>query len=200
MCKLLLPFGLQAGELSFVQLAVNAVFLGKQLGVGTALLNSFAVHDDDFVCVLDGGQTVRNHEGGAVLAQLVQRILNVVFGHIIQRRGRFVQNQDWWIFQKDPCNRDALLLSAGQLDAALADEGVVALRQGHDVIVNICLLGSLDDLLAGSAQLAVGDVVKDGSSEQEHILLDDTDLTAQRGAGDAADVFAVNRDLPPLIS
>ena len=53
------------------------------------------LHNDDFICMLDGGKSVCNHDSGTVLAQFVQRILNVVFGHIVQSGGRFIQNKDW---------------------------------------------------------------------------------------------------------
>lgn len=40
---------------------------------------------------------------------------------------RLVQNQYWGIFQDCPCNRNTLLLSAGQIYAAVTDFCLVAL-------------------------------------------------------------------------
>src|SRR5699024_2770607 len=74
------------------------------------------------------------------------------------------------------------------------DKGVVAFRQGHDVVVEVCFLGSFDDLLAGSTQLAIGDIVEDGAGKEEDILLYNTDFLAQRVASDIADVVTVDRD------
>ena len=162
--------------------------------MGAALLDAVAVHDDDLVGVFDGGQAVGNHDGGAVFAQLVQRILDVVFSHVVQRRGCLVENQNRWILQKDAGNRDTLLLTAGQLDAAFTDKGIVAFRQAHDVVVDVGFFSCLVDLLAAGSQLAVGDVVKDGAGEEENILLHDADFAAQRTAGDLADVLSVDAD------
>jgi hypothetical protein len=42
-----------------------------------------------------------------------------------ERRGRLVQHQDRRVLQDHPRDRDALALAARELDAALADVGVV---------------------------------------------------------------------------
>ena len=65
--------------------------------MSAAFLNAIAVHNDDFICMLDGGKSVCNYDSGTVLAQFIQRILNIVFSHIVQSGGRFVQNKDWRI-------------------------------------------------------------------------------------------------------
>ena len=45
-----------------------------------------------------------------------------------ERRGRLVEDQDRGILQDHPGDGDALALAAGELDAALADLGVIARR------------------------------------------------------------------------
>ena len=53
---------------------------------------------------------------------------------------------------------------------------------------------ALHDVLVGRAQPPIGDVFANGRSEQEHVLLHDADLAAQRGLRHVADVDAVDGD------
>ena len=58
-------------------------------------------------------------DAGAILHQHLQGILNGALGDGIQRRGGLVQNEDGGIFQDHPRNGQALLLAAGELEAAI---------------------------------------------------------------------------------
>jgi hypothetical protein len=58
------------------------------------------MHHDDAVGILDGGQAVGNHDGGAILHQVFQRSLYQPLGLGIQRRRRFIQNQQRCVFQQ----------------------------------------------------------------------------------------------------
>ena len=55
--------------------------------------------------------------------------LDRLFRLRIERRRRFVEDQDRRVLQQRARDRDALLLAAGQLQAALADFGFVAVGQ-----------------------------------------------------------------------
>ena len=59
----------------------------------------------------------------------VERVLDVLLGVAVERRGRLVEHQDRRALEDGAGDGDALLLAAGELEAALADLGVVALRQ-----------------------------------------------------------------------
>jgi hypothetical protein len=52
-----------------------------------------------------------------------QFILDRLFGVAVERGGRLVEHQDARIFQDGAGDGDALLLAAGELQAALADLG-----------------------------------------------------------------------------
>ena len=91
---------------------------------------------------------------------------------------------------------DALLLAAGELQAALADLGLVAVGREADEIVDLGEPGRLLDLLVGRLRAAVADVVADGVVEQHGVLRDHADGAAQRLLGDVADVLAVDGDAP----
>ncbi len=129
-------------------------------------------------------------------AALLQLGLDGAFVGRVQRRGGFVEDQDRRVLQQRARDRHALLLAAGQLQAALADHGVVALGRGRDEVVDVRRLGRRLDLGARRAGAAIGDVVFDRVVEQHRVLRHDADGLAQAGLRDRADVLAVDRDAP----
>ena len=74
-------------------------------------------------------QPVRDHQRGAVLAQLGDRFLHMPLGFGIERCGRLVEQDDRRILDQRARDRDALALAAGELQAVLADRRVVAVRE-----------------------------------------------------------------------
>ncbi len=79
------------------------------------------VHDDDAIGMLDGGQTMGNHERGAITLQRLERFLHAPLGFGIERRGGLVQHENRRVLQQGPRDGDPLLLAAGKLRAAIAD-------------------------------------------------------------------------------
>ena len=175
------------------QLGVNAALRDK-LGMGAALENAVFADDDDFIRVADGGQAVGDDQRGAPFGKAVKRGLNLALGGGIQRAGRLIQNEHTRVFQEDAGDGDALLLAAGEHHAALADDGIVAIRHGHDVLVDFGQLGGLDHLVHRRAWTAIADIIQNRTGEEEHVLLDDADAAAQIGQLDAADILPVQRD------
>ena len=100
--------------------------------MGALFHDSLLAQHKDTVVVLDGGQTVGDGQCGAAMSQLFKALSHKDFALVIQCAGGFVQNQDGRVLQENPGNGDALLLSAGQLDTALANIGVVAVLQRKD--------------------------------------------------------------------
>ncbi len=96
-----------------MKLGVNAAVF-QQISMASAFNNDTVLNHDDFVSLLDSRQTVRNHQRGTVLLQLIQGRLNSAFRFRIQRGGRFVQNQNWAIAQQRTRNGDTLTLTAGE--------------------------------------------------------------------------------------
>ena len=72
-------------------------------------------------------QPMRDDEGRAPGPQLAQTVLNHLLALAVEARRGFVEDQDARVGQDGARDRDALSLAAGQLDAALADDRVVAL-------------------------------------------------------------------------
>ena len=117
--------------------------------------------DDDLIRAPDGGQPVRDGDGGPVFREFLQALLDPAFALIVQGAGRFVQDQDGRILQEHAGNRDALFLSAGEAGAAFSHKGIVSVRQLFDKVMDIGAFRGRDDLIHGSSGPAVGDVVAD---------------------------------------
>jgi hypothetical protein len=83
------------------------------------------------------------------------------------------------------------LLSAGELAALVADDGLVALRLGEDEIVRVGLPGGFFDFFLRSFGTAEADIVQNGIVKEEGVLGDNADVLAQGVEGDAAQVEPV---------
>ena len=97
--------------------------------MGAALDDLALVEHDDLVGADDGREPVRDHQRGAAARDALERVLDFLLGVAVERRGRLVEHQDRRRFQDRARDGDALLLAAGQFQAALADFGLVALRR-----------------------------------------------------------------------
>ena len=146
------------------KLEVSAL-LRHELSVPALLVDGALLDDGDRVCVLDGGQAVRNHDGGPPHHDAVQRVLHNLLRLRVQRARRLVQQQNGGVLDDGAGDGDALLLPARELQAALACIGVVPVGQPADESVCVCSFGRLDKLGFRCVVLPVEDVLADGAGE-----------------------------------
>ena len=92
----------------------------------------------DFVGCADGGESVSDNESCSAAAELVKSLLDHDLGGIVEGACCLVEDKYAWVLQENSRDAEALLLTAGKLDSALADLGIITLFEGHDVIVNVC--------------------------------------------------------------
>jgi rRNA pseudouridine-1189 N-methylase Emg1 (Nep1/Mra1 family) len=78
---------------------------------------------------------------------------------------RFIEEQQRRVFQDQPRHGETLLLTSANHHTALANHGVVSVRERADCVVHVCALRSLDDLLVARFHVTVFDVVPDGIVE-----------------------------------
>jgi hypothetical protein len=93
----------------------------------------------------------------------------------IEGRRRLVEQEDRGVLQDHARNGDALALSAGELDAALADEGVeamapLAVDQLVDEAVRLRLAGRVTHHRLIGVGPSVEDVLADGAVQERGIL------------------------------
>ena len=159
-----------------------------------ALDDHAVIEHENLVGADDGRKPVRDDERGAVARHAVELILDVPFGMAVERRGRFIEQQDRRRFEDGAGDGDALLFAAGKFQAALADLGLVALRRKADEAVDLRLARRFLDFGVARVPAAVADVVADRIVEQHGVLRHHADRGAQRGLRHVANVLAVDQD------
>ena len=123
----------------------------EQFIVRSFFLYPSVVQDDYPVGILNGLESVGNSDDGTSFDKRVDGFLHLYFVFGVERSGRFVQQDDWRVFQNGAGYGYALLLAARQGAASFAYHRVVALRQAHDEVVATGFLGCGDDFLEASA-------------------------------------------------
>ena len=154
--------------------------MAHQLGVGAGGNDATLLHHHDALRLLYGRQAVRNDQRRAATHQRLQRILDRALALRIQCRGRFVEQQDGRVAQDGAGDGDALALAARQADAALAQEGAVAVGQRLDEGGGVGGDRGGPDLGIGRLGPAVADILHRRGREDHRILRDDGDAGAQR--------------------
>ena len=102
--------------------------------------------------------------------QRPERVLNERFALGVERARGLVEDQNRRVLQDRARDRDALALAAGELDAALTHERVVAVRQRLDELRGVRERRGAADLLVGGLRPREADVVGDRAVEHRGIL------------------------------
>ncbi len=158
--------------LAGVEVVVATVELVEGL-VGSALYDLALFYDEDLVGSADGGETVGYDEGGAALHEEVEAVLDHGFGLGVEGAGGLVEDEDAGVGEDGAGDGDPLALAAGELDAALAYDGVVLLGKTLGELVDAGDAAGIYELLFGGVRAAEEDVFADGAVEEEGLLQDD---------------------------
>ena len=105
----------------------------------------------------------------------LERGLDVRLVVVVEVARRLVEDHDRRVLEQQPGDRQALLLAARQAVAALADDGVVAVGERGDRVVDARRPARRDELVVGGVGLGVAQVVADRLVEQVRVLGDDAD-------------------------
>ena len=111
-------------ELALVKMCIMAT-PAQQLLVGARFGNSTVLDYVDVVRTLDGCKAMRDHHRGSTIDQVPEGSLNHLFRMTVKGGSRLIEQNDRSIFQKSPCDGDALPLTAGELVAEFANGRVV---------------------------------------------------------------------------
>src|SRR5213083_3229435 len=107
------PDNISGPKLEIVQAPIQTV-AGEQVVVRAPLHDpSFRQHDDE-IGMVHGGEPVGDHEDGAMRHQPIDRFLHEALGFGVECAGGFVEDQNRWIAQQRPGNRDPLALPAAE--------------------------------------------------------------------------------------
>jgi len=116
----------------------------------------------------------------------------------IDRRQGLVEDQDRCVAQQRARNREPLPLPARQIDAALADDGLIPVRQMPDEFMRVGVARRLFQLGRGRIRLAEPQILLDRAMEQVGVLVHDGDQAAQRLGIECADVLPAHPHRPGL--
>jgi hypothetical protein len=116
----------------------------------------------------------------------------------VQRRCRFVQDQDRGVLQECPRDAKPLTLPTRQQHAALPDHGVVTVRQVPDEPVAVGVASCGYHFLVGRIRPAVADVFHDRPVEQGDFLRHDGNPRAQTVLTDIRDPLTIDEDAAVL--
>ena len=78
-----------------------------------------------------------NHQRGTVARHVPQSRLDILFGPGIKRTCRLIQNQQAGVLQNGARNRDSLLFTTRELEAALTHTSRVTIWQARDEIMHL---------------------------------------------------------------
>ena len=157
--------------------------------------NDFAfLQHQDFISRQDRRKTVRNDQARALGKDRLYRFLDGMLGDGVQRGSGFVEDDQPRFPEDDPRDRKPLLFAAGKLHAAVAHDGVVAFRQPADERVDIGFTASFLDFGLRGIGFGVEQILFDRAVEQVRVLRHHSDVLAQIGQIEFADVDAVQQD------
>ena len=114
--------------LGLVDLPVYLI-VAQQLLVGGKAVDPAVVHDDDAVAVLDTGDPLGDDQTCRIRDLLLEGPADLRIGRGVDRARAVIQDQDLRFFEQCARDAQALLLTAGDVGAALLDIGVISL--GH---------------------------------------------------------------------
>src|SRR5215207_5389734 len=157
---------------------------GEERAVRALLLDAPLVEDDEPVERRDGREPVGDGDHRLAFHERRERLLDRGLDLRVEGGCRLVEDEDRRVLEDHPCDRDALALPAGELDAALADMRLVAVPafvvlELQDEVMRMGEACRTLDLLARRFGAPVSDVVADRTVQERGVLRDDCDLPPQ---------------------
>ncbi len=136
--------------------------------------------------------------GRTIFDQRVGGFGDQFFALAVEVAGGLVKDQDFGIAKDGAGDANTLALAAGEFNATLADNRVIAVFSFYDEVVRQCGFGGLLEQFLVGVWLAVGDVFANRATEEVHILRYHGYLIAQGFLGDRFNIVAVDQYLALL--
>src|SRR5665213_1318359 len=163
--------------------------------VGSALDDAACLDDQDLVRSANRRQTMGDDKRCAVLHEIAEAALDESLGLGIEGAGGLVEDEDAGVGENGARDGNALPLSSGELDAALADNGVVLVGEPLGELVDARDAAGLHEQGFAGMWTAEEDVLADGAVEEKRFLEDDAELSAKAAEADCAEVHSIDTNL-----
>jgi hypothetical protein len=164
--------------------------------IGRSLLDDSAlIHHDRVVRVLDHGVAVGDDQRRWPVGEAAERLLEFLFGGVVEIGGGFVQDQDARPIDQDARDLQALPFSHRQAHAALTDFRGQALGQAVEEIPQARGDGGVANFLAGGTGPFVAHVFGQRSAENRAIGGNHSNGAADRRRVQLGEALSVNPDL-----
>src|SRR5262249_44434690 len=131
-----------------------------------------------------------DHHCRPSLHQILERALNERFRLRIERRRRFIEDQDRSILQQRSRDRNPLALSTGQTYTAFTDFRIVVRNE----IVDQSGFGRAPDRIFTCRWVTVSDVGANRVVKEDHILRNDCDLLSQGIKTKLPDITSIDQN------
>ena len=148
----------------------------EQLDPGPLLDDVAPVDHNDPVGPASRRQAVGDDDRGPPVQEPVERALDQQLGRAVDVRGRLVEDEDPWVGQQRPSDRDQLPLSRRKAAATLSDRMLEAGWEAARDRVQSDHLGDPGHLLVTCLRLGEAQVFGDRAREQERVLEHNSEL------------------------
>ena len=124
------------------------------------------IQDNNFIRILYGTDSLRNNNFRGLRKILLECLLDQRICAGIHGTGGVVQNQHPGFLKQCPGNTETLLLTAGNIGAALLNVGFVTFRQGIDKFIRAGKTAGFFYFLIGGFFVAPAQVFRNGAGKQ----------------------------------
>ena len=149
---------------------------------------------DETIHIHDGAQSMRDRDHALADHGFAHGLLDEVLAVAVEGARGFIEQQDGRVAKDRPGDGDSLPLAAGELDATLADQRVIAVLELRYELVRVRPVRSPDDLLGRRPRPAVADVLEEAPVEEARVLRNEGERTAQARLRHVADILPVDAD------
>src|ERR1700693_3238182 len=153
---------------------------GVKRSMCAALDDPACFDNQNLVGTADGRKAMGDHKSRATTHQVAQTFLDEGFGLRVEAGGGFVQDENAGIGENGAGDGDALLLSTGKFDPAVADDGVVPVFKCFGKLIDARDAAGGEDFGFGGFGAGKGDIFANGAVEQKSFLEYNAELGAIR--------------------
>lgn len=189
--------------------SVEESLQADEVVVVTLLLDSTLLHDENYIGVLDSGDSVGDCKTCLILHEPVERLLHDLLVLRVESTGGLVEKENLGFLEDGSRDGEPLLLPTGDLTSLGSDLPVEALSGFGEVCVGrlflveqvfldeperVRLLGCLLDVLFRNSLSVVSDILSDSSVEDNWLLRNDTEVAPESSQIVVNDVYSVQKD------